>query len=213
MKRIAYVWLAATILACSLTALAGAQSEPLGDYARAVRKEKKQEKLESGKRFDNDNLPKTDKLSVVGNATQEPASLSSDADTKASQDNPQAQKGQTDEKNNDSGKMPESKPGEPAKDRQKMYDDWKKKISTQQEQVQLLEREMDVMQREYRLRAAAFYADAGNRLRNAGSWDKEDAQYKQQLAEKQKSVNTAKEELQDMKERARKAGVPSSMIP
>jgi len=81
MKRIAYVWLAATILAGSMTVVSGAQSEPLGDYARAVRKEKKQEKLESGKRFDNDNLPKTDKLSVVGNATQEPASLSSDADT------------------------------------------------------------------------------------------------------------------------------------
>src|SRR5438105_10723893 len=105
MKSIAYVWLAMTILAGTLTTLAGDQSEPLGDYARAVRKEKKQEKLESAKRFDNDNLPKTDKLSVVGNATQEPASLSSDADTKASQDNPQAQKGQTDEKNNDSGKM------------------------------------------------------------------------------------------------------------
>ena len=74
-------------------------------------------------------------------------------------------------------------------------------------------REMDVMQREYRLRAAAFYADAGNRLRNAGSWDKEDAQYKQHLAEKQKTLDTAKEDLQDLKERARKAGVPSSMIP
>src|SRR5205807_2355078 len=85
MKRIAYVWLAATILGGSLTVLARAQSEPLGDYARAVRKEKKQEKLESGKRFDNDNLPKTDKLSVVGNATQEPASLSSDADAQAAQ--------------------------------------------------------------------------------------------------------------------------------
>ena len=156
MKRIAYVWLAATILAGTLATLAGAQSEPLGDYARAVRKEKKQEKLESAKRFDNDNLPKTDKLSVVGNATQEPASLSSDADTKASQDNAQPQKAQTDEKSNDSGKMPESKPGEPAKDRQKMYDEWKKKITAQQEQVNLLTREMDVMQREYRLRAAAF---------------------------------------------------------
>src|SRR5207245_3186575 len=105
-----------------LPVLARAQSEPLGDYARAVRKEKKQEKLESGKRFDNDNLPKTDKLSVVGNATQEPASLSSDADAQAAQDNAQPQKAQTDEKGNDSAKMAESKPGEPAKDRQKMYD-------------------------------------------------------------------------------------------
>src|ERR1700682_5916944 len=207
MKRIAYVWLAATISAGTLTMLAGAQSEPLGDYARAVRKEKKQEKLESGKRFDNDNLPKTDKLSVVGNAAQEPAT-SSDADAQAAQDNSQPQKAQTDQKGDESAKIAESKPGEPAKDRQKMYDEWKKKIYAQQEQVNLLTREMDVMQREYRLRAAAFYADAGNRLRNAGSWDKEDAQYKQQLALKQKAVDDAKKALEDLKEQARKAGVP-----
>jgi len=207
MKSIAYVWLAVTILAGSLTPLAAAQSEPLGDYARAVRKEKKQEKLESGKRFDNDNLPKTDTLSVVGKADQS-APNSSDAASQAAQD-----KAQSDQKADDSTKMGESKPGEPAKERQKMYDEWKKKITAQQEQVNLLTREMDVMQREYRLRAAAFYADAGNRLRNAGSWDKEDAQYKQQLAEKQKTLDTAKEELQDLRERARKAGVPSSMNP
>src|SRR6476646_8438 len=207
MKSIAYVWLAVTILAGSLTTLAGAQSEPLGDYARAVRKEKKQEKMESAKRFDNDNLPKTDTLSVVGKTADESAPNSSDATSQPTQDNAQPQKA------DESAKLRESKPGEPAKDRQKMYDDWKKKISAQQEQVNLLTREMDVMQREYRLRAAAFYADAGNRLRNAGSWDKEDTQYKQQLAEKQKTLDTAKEELQDLKERARKAGVPSSMIP
>ena len=208
MKSIAYVWLAVAIFAGTLTTLAGAQSEPLGDYARAVRKEKKQEKLESGKRFDNDNLPKTDTLSVVGKAADQSAPNSSDAASQAAQD-----KAQTDQKADDSAKLGESKPGEPAKERQKMYDEWKKKITAQQEQVNLLTREMDVMQREYRLRAAAFYADAGNRLRNAGSWDKEDAQYKQQLAEKQKTLDTAKEELQDLRERARKAGVPSSMNP
>ena len=208
MKSIAYVWLAVAIFAGTLTTLAGAQSEPLGDYARAVRKEKKQEKLESGKHFDNDNLPKTDTLSVVGKAADQSAPNSSDAASQAAQD-----KAQTDQKADDSAKLGESKPGEPAKERQKMYDEWKKKITAQQEQVNLLTREMDVMQREYRLRAAAFYADAGNRLRNAGSWDKEDAQYKQQLAEKQKTLDTAKEELQDLRERARKAGVPSSMNP
>ena len=213
MKRIAYVWLAATILASTLTMFAGAQSEPLGDYARAVRKEKKQDKLESGKHFDNDNLPKTDTLSVVGKVADESAPNSNDAASQAAPDNTQPQKAQTDQNPDDSAKMRESKPGEPAKDRQKMYDDWKKKISAQQDQVNLLTREMDVMQREYRLRAAAFYADAGNRLRNAGSWDKEDAQYKQQLAEKQKTLDAAKEDLQDLRERARKAGVPSSMNP
>ena len=49
---------------------------------------------------------------------------------------------------------------------------------------------------------------AGARLRNQGSWDKEDAQYKQQLAQKQKAVDDAKKGLDDVKEQARKAGVP-----
>jgi hypothetical protein len=69
----------------------------------------------------------------------------------------------------------------------------------------LLSRELDVLQREYRLRAAAFYADAGNRLRDAGAWDKEDAQYKQQIAAKQKAVDDAKKQLDDLQEQARKA--------
>ena len=92
-----------------------------------------------------------------------------------------------------------------------MYKDWQKKISTQKDQVDLLARELDVVQREYRLRAAAFYADAGNRLRSSGSWDQEDAQYKQQIADKQKALDKAKEALDDLQEQARKAGVPSGM--
>ena len=89
-------------------------------------------------------------------------------------------------------------------------DQWKEKISTQRAQIDLLMREMDVLQREYRLRAAAFYADAGNRLRNSASWDKEDQQYKQQLDQKQRALDDAKQKLDDLQEQARKAGVPSS---
>ena len=73
-------------------------------------------------------------------------------------------------------------------------------------------RELDVTQREYQLRAAAMYADAGNRLRNSVQWDKEEATYKQQLADKQKALDEAKQKLEDMKEEAVKAGIPSSML-
>lgn len=72
-------------------------------------------------------------------------------------------------------------------------------------------RELDVLQREYQLRAAAFYADAGNRLRNQAVWDQEDAKYKEQIADKQKELDTAKQKLDDMQEDARKAGMPSSV--
>ena len=74
-----------------------------------------------------------------------------------------------------------------------------------------MSRELDVIQREYRLRAASFYGDAGERLRNAAAWDKEDAQYKQQIADKQKALDDAKQHLDDLQEDARKAGVPPAM--
>jgi hypothetical protein len=70
---------------------------------------------------------------------------------------------------------------------------------------------LDVTQREYQLRAAAMYADAGNRLRNSTDWDKQDSQYKQQIADKQKALDDAKQKLDDLKDGAQKAGMPASV--
>jgi len=75
----------------------------------------------------------------------------------------------------------------------------------------LLSRELDVEQREYKLRAAEFYGDAGDRMRNQAAWDKEDAEYKEKIADKQKAFDDAKQMLGDMQEEARKAGVPTSV--
>lgn len=182
MKRISYFCLASAALA-GLVTLSAAQSQPLGDYARAVRKENKPT---ATKKFDNDNLPRTEKLSVVGAAAEESAQ-SSDATAAPSNRQPQA---------NDANKQ------QPATD-------WKGQIDSQKNKVDLLSRELDVAQREYRLRAAAMYADAGSRLRNAGSWDKEDAAYKQQIADRQKGLEDAKRALDDLQEQARRAGAPA----
>jgi hypothetical protein len=200
MKRISYAVLAGGILSCLFTPAIAQQSQSLGDYARAVRK---QEKKGSPRQFDNDNLPKTDKLSVVGNATPP----SDDKPAKESEPT-------TDSKDTKSPEPAESaKSADKAADdaKRKANDGWKLKIADQKSKVDLLSRELDVLQREYRLRAAAFYADAGNRLRDQAAWDKEDARYKQQIADKQKSIDEAKQQLEDLDENARKAGVPSSM--
>jgi len=208
MKRILYFVLAGGVLYCFFTTASAQQSQSLGDYARTVRK---QDKKGSPRQFDNDNLPKTEKLSVVGNATSEP-------DDKATKD----AESTTDVKDAksadqlDSPKSAEKAGGNEAKQeaddrKQKANEEWKLKLSDQRSKINLLSRELDVLQREYRLRAAAFYADAGNRLRDQAAWDKEDARYKQQIADKQKSINDAKQQLEDMQENARKAGVPSSM--
>jgi vacuolar-type H+-ATPase subunit H len=57
-----------------------------------------------------------------------------------------------------------------------------------------------------------MYGDAGSRLRNEANWDKQEADYKQQLEEKQKALADAKQNMEDMQEDARKSGVPSAVI-
>ncbi len=204
MKRMRYVFLAEAVLAGMLVTLAGAQTESLGDYARSVRKD---EKPASAKKYDNDNLPTSDKISVVGNATEPTGTEDANAASTSEDNSVQPQDGAT-------PSTPEAQDaGKPAdnSDAQKANDEWKQKIAAQQGKVDLLTRELDVTQREYRLRAAAFYADAGNRLRGSATWDKEDAQYKQQIAQKQKALDDAKKAADDLKEQARKAGVPAKL--
>lgn len=190
MKNMTHIWLAATLLAGSVAVASPAQDQPLGDYARKVRKDKTQEQP-AAKKFDNDNLPTEEKLSIVGTPTPAPDPNAAPADKAA-------------DKKDDKATLS-------AADHQKVNDDWKAKIDAQKGQIDSISRELDVMQREYRLKAAAFYGDAGERLRNSASWDKEDAQYKQQIADKQKNLDDAKQQLDNMQEDARKAGVPSSM--
>lgn len=198
----------------------------LGDYARQVRKDpgaKARPKV-----FDNDNLPTNDKLSIVGptpassgdasaaksdsstaaaSATETKAAV----DTKASGDAKAGDKAAASEV-----KAPSDVP-KPAKTtadddaaKQAAMKQWEDKLTAQKEQIDLMSRELNILQREYQIRAAAMYADAGNRMRNEADWDKQDAQYKQQIADKQKALDDAKQKLEDMQEEARKAGVSAS---
>jgi hypothetical protein len=215
MKRITLLWLGGVVMATLTVSLAAGQnSDNLGDYARQVRKQKAQA-APAAKTFDNDNMPKVDKLSVVGQAP--PADEAAPTDTatnggqQAAAENAPAAgadvSAQAQPKENAS--VDSAKEEQAAK--QKMYKDWQSKIHDQRDKIDLMTRELDVANREYRLRAASFYADAGNRLRNSAAWDKEDTQYKDQIAAKQKALDDAKAALDHLQEQARKAGVPSSM--
>ena len=206
MKRIKYVGLGFVIAlsAAVLGSLAAAQTtssapdqSSLGDYARKVRKDPAAKA--KPKVFDNDNLPTNDKLSVVGPApTADASTTPAAADAK------------------DKDKDAAAKAATPADDEQAkkkaLAKGWQDKLTSQKDAIDLASRELDVTQREYQLRAAAMYADAGNRMRNSTQWDKEEADYKQKIADKQKAFDDAKQKLEDMKEDARKAGVPSAMI-
>lgn len=195
-----------TILAGSLAAAQNTTPAPdqssLGDYARKVHKDPAAKA--KPKVFDNDNLPKEDKLSVVGDAApvaaaDTPAADASNAaapgDNKASSDNKSAAPSAQDEQAR----------------KQAEWKMWQDKLSAQKNTIDLASRELDVLQREYQLRAAAMYADVGNRMRNSTQWDKQETDYKQKIADKTKAVEDAKQRLEDMEEEARKAGVPAAM--
>lgn len=216
MKRMVYGGIGIALFLGLMGLTAGAQNQApsnsqssstdsLGDYARQIRKTPAAES--KPKVFDNDNLPREDKLSVVGSVRDDSKASASDTE---SEEPPTPAPGDA-----TAGAKAGAPTANPPKDddaaRQAAMKQWGDKLSAQKDQIDLLNRELDVLQREYQLRAAAMYADAGNRLRNSADWDKQDAQYKQQIADKQKAVDDAKQKLDDMQEDARKAGVPAAV--
>ena len=182
------------------------QTDSLGDYAKQIRKDNGAPKPK--KVFDNDNLPMTDKLSVVGNATDTPIADNS-AENKTSDSSAATAEAKPADASTKAN-VPKTV-AEEQKDKQAAWKQWGDKISTQKDQIDLASRELDVLQREYQLRAAAMYADIGNRMRNSADWDKQDADYKQKIADKQKTLDDAKSKLDQLQEDARKAGAPASV--
>jgi len=189
MKRIMAVIAGAVLVLGTSAGWAQSSSQTgqsLGDAARAARKKKAQPDGPV-KVYDNDNLPTTETLSIVG---PEPAAAGGQ----------QASSPQTPEQKAQAKAAAEEQKKQAATDMQKKLDEQNAKIAQ-------LSRELDLDQREYRLRAAAFYSDAGNRLRNAAQWDKDDASYKTDIEAKQKALDDAKAALTGLQEEARKAGL------
>jgi hypothetical protein len=161
-------------------AIGAASAQSLGDYARNVRKNKT-EPTTATRTFDNDNLPTGGTLSVVGPAAAGDGSPA--------------------------GATAVPSPDKATSDRQKAADDWKAKLANQQQKVDGLNKEIEKEQADSRMRAAVAASDPASRLRNAGEWGKEDADYQNSLDQKQKALDAAREELDQMQENARKAGV------
>jgi hypothetical protein len=188
MKRTIAVGTLGALLLLGIGASAQTSSQSsgqsLGDAARAARKKKAQTETAS-KRYDNDNLPTTETLSVVG---PEPAT-SSPADQQAAAQQAEA-----------------SKKAE-AEARQQATNEMQKKLDEQKSKIDQLAHELDLDQREYRLRAVAYYGDAGTRLRDKDTWDKDETNYKNEIESKQKALDDAKAQLGEFQEEARKAGM------
>lgn len=172
-----------TILLALSALLAGtaAAQQPLGDIARQLR-EKKPDKPAAERVWTNDDIPSA-------------AIIRDDREPEA-----------------------EREPGTPAAaedaaapDRKQLEAEWRDKFAEHKKVIAQLERELDILQREARLRAATFYADAGTRLRDEKRFAEEQRQEQAQIAAKQKELEAARQKLEDMRRDLRRAGLPSSI--
>ena len=189
MKRIEFMLAVSTVVLASALG-AAAQSESLGDQARAARNEKRPA---AKKVYTNDNLPTSASISVVGPLAQSSSDERPEAKLDEKEKEP-AKESKTAEK-----KTPQDEQG------------WRDQIAEQKKKIASLEKDLDLAEREYKVMASEYYADAGFQLRNPEKWAKDDAKFRAEIADKQKKLEELKNQLPDMEEQARKAGMPSSV--
>ncbi len=99
-----------------------------------------------------------------------------------------------------------AKAKDPAADQEKLDAEWKGKIDAQRARINDLKREYDLTQREEKISATTYYADAGNRLRDQKDFLDKENSYHDKLATMQKQIADEEAKLSDMQDQAHKAG-------
>lgn len=127
----------AIFVASSLCGLAAAQSQSsLSEYARDQRKNKPQHEKAAPSVYDNDNLPSTDTINVVGSAGETTSGV--DVAERVSDVKPGPE-----QKKKDAGEI---KIGQSPEERQKAYAEWTKRINKRRDRVDQLARELDSLE-------------------------------------------------------------------
>jgi hypothetical protein len=193
MKRFCLVF-AAVLVAATLACAQGEVS--LGDAARKARQNQTQPSP-NAKVYDNDNLPKSGNLSTT---TGDYAGVAGSAGS-----------ARTSSATGDTGTAAAGKDGASDADKKKQEDAFRQKVVEAKKNIDQLSRELDVMQREQRLRAAAYYGDAGTKLRGANQYAEDDKKYQETLQAKQTELDAAKAALEQLRDDIRKAGLSSSV--
>jgi hypothetical protein len=180
------------MIAVAFAFAVSAYAQSLGEQARQARANKPE--ASQAKVFTNDNMPTGGGITIVGQpAPAAPASASSTS-AKAS------------------SAASTNVTATPAEDPSKAADKLKADVQAQKDEISRLQRELDISTREWKLRQAAYYADAGNQLRDPKAWADQERKYNDETAQKQQALTDAKQKLDDMQEQARKAGLPSSAV-
>lgn len=172
------------VLASALI-VGSAAAQTLGDLARQNRTKKP---AAPSKVYDNDTIPKVD--SVRETAPEKTAATQEKASTEAT--------------------ATPAGDEEAAAQRQKAETELRAITADLKKQIAQLQRELDVLEREWKLRGAVYYADAGTRLRDQRRWMDEQRKSEAEVAAKKKELEDAKQKLEALRETARKNGFPAS---
>jgi hypothetical protein len=176
--------LSLTVLVFGAAAVA---QQSLGEVARQARSQRKPAASMS---FDQDSLARpSGVVSTVGQAKADADQTDKTADAKGPDKDAKDQ---------------DKKPPEKAKS-----EDWSKRIDDQRKEIAGLQRELDILQREQRLRAAAFYGDAGTQMRDQAKYAQDSRQEQEQIDSKKQALDAAQQKLADLQEQARRAGSSS----
>ncbi len=156
--------------------------QSLGDIARQNRNKKKPTPAVN---LDDDNMPRK--------ALIEPDTSSDDKKADTDEDKDSAS-----DKDKDKASAKEDKKS-----------DLVKSIDAQKDEISHLQRELDIAQREQKLRAAAYYGDAGTMLRDSAKYTEESKKQQEDIDAKKQALDAAQQKLSDLQEQARKEGIKS----
>ena len=90
---------------------------------------------------------------------------------------------------------------------QQKKEEVQKSIDSQKKKIADMEHELDIMQREQKLRAAAYYGDAGTMLRDSAKYEQDTKKQQDAMDAKKKEIDAAQQKLTDLQEQGRKAGL------
>ena len=178
------------ILITMFLAVSASGQQSLGDIARQNRNTKK---ATSTVRLDDDNMPRK--------AAPEPETTSDQDKTAKDKD---ASKDAGKDKDKDAAKK------DSADDQKSKQEQIQKGVNAQKTEIANLQRELDILQREQKLRAAAYYGDAGTMLRDSAKYTEESKKQQADIDTKKQALDAAQQKLADLEEQARKAGMSAN---
>lgn len=186
MKKLLLMFAVCLFGAGALAQQAFAQ-QSLGDVARANRAKK--HTSSSTVKLDDDSMPHSSAPSAGSEA--EAAKKADDKSTDAKDADQKDAKKDT------------------AETQKQKNDELLKQIDSEKKEVATLQRELDIAEREARLRAAAFYGDAGTMLRDQAKFAEDTRKQQDEINGKKAALEAAQQKLDALQEQARKSGMRS----